>query len=263
MKCAEVVSFLLEIAPLERGVPNDGQTGWKFGDPQQEARAIGCTWSPTLGVLQQAAGLGVNFIITHEPLFFPHLQTPWYRNRPAEQKPANQARRAILERHDIAVYGFHSPWDVKPVDGVLDQCAAALGLERVIAQGFVTKVYEIEETTVGMLASHVKQELGSPGVRVIGDVNRQVRRVGLSIGGLGQSFGAAEELAEAGAEAIVFGEMLDYTIRQGIELGVAMIETGHCATENPGIRRQAQVLAEAFPQVPVHFLDAGSPWTFL
>ena len=263
MKCADVVSFLLEIAPLERGVPNDGQTGWKFGDPQQELRGIGCTWSPTLRVLQQAAGLGINFIVTHEPLFFPCLQTPWYRNWPEEQKPANRARKAILERHAIAVYGFHSPWDVKPGDGVLDQCAAALGFEKVIARGFVTNLYEIAETTVRELSAHVRHRLASPGVRVIGDADRRVQRVGLSIGGLGQTCGAAEELAHQGADVIVFGEMLEYTLRQGIELGVAMIEAGHCATENPGIRRQAQVLAEAFPGVPAHFLDAGSPWIYL
>jgi len=262
MKCTDVVEFLELIAPLEAGIPSDGQTGWKFGDPEQEVSAIGCTWSPTRGVLLEAARLGINFLITHEPVFFPYYQTPWYRNWPAEEKLVNRTRRALLEQHDVAVYGFHSPWDVKPGDRVVDSCAAALGFQKVIGGGFATKLYEIKEQPVEELAALVKQRLCTPGVRVVGEPTRKVRRAGLCIGGLGQTFGAVEELAALGAEVIVFGEMLEYTFRHGLELNVAMIEAGHCATETPGIRRLAQVLGEAFAQVPSHFLDAGSPWTY-
>jgi len=262
MKCCDVVEFLHRIAPPEKGVPNDGQTGWIFGDRDQDVRAMGCTWSPTKSVLERAASLGVNFLIAHEPLFFPYYQTPWYRNWPVDEKPANRARRAILEEHRIAVYGFHSPWDVKPGDGVLDQCAAALGFEEVLGAAFVTRLYRIAEVSVAELAGHVKRALGCPGVRVIGALERRVQKVGLSIGGLGQTFGSAEELAHMGAEAIVFGEMLEYTLRHGIELGLAMVEAGHCATENPGIRRQAELLNEEFPDVRTYFLDAGSPWIY-
>lgn len=261
MKCTDAVEFLHRIAPVHTGVPDDDQTGWAFGDPAQEVRAMGCTWSPTLKVLQEAARRGINFLITHEPLFFPYVDTPWYRNWPVEAKPANRARRAILERNGIAVYGFHSPWDAMPRDGTVDRCAAALGFRKVIGAGFAAKVYEVDEVSVGELAKHVRRSLASPPVRVIGDLEQRVRRVGLCIGGLGQTFGAPEEVVDMGAEAIVFGEMLEYTLQHGVELGVAMVEAGHCATETPGMRRLAQVLEEALPEAPVCFLDAALAWT--
>ena len=83
------------------------------------------------------------------------------------------------------------------------------------------------------------------------------------IGGLGQMFNAPEELVRLGAEAAVAGECLAYTLIHARELGLAIIEAGHCPSENPGMRALARWLSETFGDLPVQFLDTGRPWSFL
>ena len=98
---------------------------------------------------------------------------------------------------------------------------------------------------------------------MVADLNRKITKVGTAIGGLGQSFNLPEELHRLGAEVGIFGEMVDYTIRHAIELDLAVIEAGHLATENPGIRNLAKALEDRFPDLRVVFLDTGIPWAYV
>lgn len=260
MKAKEIVDVICRLAPPDAGVPNDGQSGWKFGDPEQEVTAMGFCWSPTLKVLQQAAEWGIQMIVTHEPLIFPMVRTPWYENAPTEEKGVNRRRLKWLEDHRMCVYGAHSNWDVKPEIGIADALGATLSFGDPVYSGFICRVYESPPIRLEDLVRKVKRVLEVDKLRVIGDLNREVTKIGTQIGGLGQTFCAAEEPWKHGAEVVIFGEMLDYTIRYAVELGLAVIEAGHIATENPGIRNFVIALREACPELDVHFLDSGQPW---
>ena len=260
MKAREIVEVICRLAPPEAGVPGDGQSGWKFGDPEQGIRAAGFCWTPTLKVLQQATELAIDMIVTHEPLLFSQVQSRWYENDPTEDKIVNQRRLQWLEDHRMCVYGAHSNWDVKPKIGVVDTLGALLGLGEPVYKGFVCRVYESPPILLGELVRNVKRVLEVDKVRVIGDLHQEITKIGTQIGGLGQTFCAVEEPWKHGAEVVIFGEMLDYTVRYAVELGVAIIEAGHMATENPGIKSFALALREACPGLETHFLDSGQPW---
>ena len=263
MKAREVAAAVERIAPPERGIPGDGQSGWKFGDPEREVRTVAFCWSPTSEVIERAAQLGVDMLVIHEPLLYPDLRSRWYREAPAEEKEVNRKRLDLLRRHNICVYGAHSNWDVKEGMGVADALGAVMGFEEEVGRGFVCRVYRVPPVSLGALAEEVKDKLKVDKVRVVGDLEREVTRVGTMIGGLGQLFTSPEEPWRLGAEAVIYGEALEYTLRYAVELGLGLIEAGHMATENPGIRNFPKALKEECPELRTMFLDSGTPWRFL
>lgn len=75
-------------------------------------------------------------------------------------------------------------------------------------------------------------------------------------------FGIPEELHRLGAEVVIFGEVLDYTVRCCVENNMCAIETSHCFSENPGVENLAKKLKERYPELKNLFLDAGYPFNF-
>jgi dinuclear metal center YbgI/SA1388 family protein len=104
---------------------------------------------------------------------------------------------------------------------------------------------------VGMLASpkpvvdfvaDVGTRLRSP-VRTWGNVDRAVERVAV-VGGAGSEFVSAAHAA--GAEAFVTGEVKHHHGLDARFFGVALLEAGHAATEQPGVEALANRLSERF-----------------
>ncbi|MGC9318200.1 MAG: Nif3-like dinuclear metal center hexameric protein, partial [Armatimonadota bacterium] len=164
--------------------------------------------------------------------------------------------------YGMVVCRSHSNWDGAP-GGVMDSAAEALGFTVEAHRGGHCCTYDIEPLTLAELADHAKLALGVPYVRVAGDLGRTIWRVTVHYGGLAQRWHAVDEAVIAEADAIICGEALDYTIRAAVDAGVGLIETAHVASENPGLREFARLLAERLPEIPVRFIDAGMPWVLL
>ena len=79
------------------------------------------------------------------------------------------------------------------------------------------------------------------------------------IGGFGgNQFSIPEEVHRLGAEAVVAGDLVEYVTLHALELGLGVVEALHSATENPALRRLAELLRERFPGVPVRYLESGA-----
>ncbi|MGI5817154.1 MAG: Nif3-like dinuclear metal center hexameric protein [Armatimonadota bacterium] len=260
MNARDVEAVVLEIAPLEYAMEGD-PTGLLYGDPETEITGVAVTWTPTVQVLREAAVDGLNFVLTHELPFFSSRDSNWFRTLPEDDRPHNRARRRILDDNGMVVCRCHSNWDGTP-GGVMDSCAEALGFEDVIEEGAYCKTYAVDRLTVAELADHAKLALGVPQVRVAGDPARLVTLVTVMYGGLLQQWHGVDEAVLAGADAIVCGEALDYASRAAVDAEIALIETAHVNSENPGLREFARRLAGRLPDLPVRFIDAGLPWRF-
>lgn len=269
MKAGKVAHRIESISPISMGAPGD-ELGFLFGDGDVSVRGVAVCWAPTLEVIEQAEALGCNMIVCHEPLFYhkswsqdPEAKLVWFEEADDEDKAVNRGRRAALQRMGGCAYRAHSNWDVVPGIGVIDAAAEALGFGPPVQRGRYTTVHEIQPTTVRALAHRTQQTLGTGPIRVVGDLDREVTRVGTMLGGLGQMFNAPEEMANFRVEAGVFGECLAYGLHLARELNVAVIEAGHGATENPGVRALAQWLTEGLRPLNVRFIDSGRPWIYL
>jgi dinuclear metal center YbgI/SA1388 family protein len=89
-----------------------------------------------------------------------------------------------------------------------------------------------EALTLAEFAHRVKKRLCPDGVRFVGDAERLVRKVALC-GGSGASL--LREARNQGAEVLVTGDVKYHEAREAEELGLALVDAGHFATELPMI----------------------------
>lgn len=269
MRIEQVARLLEDYAPPASGIAGD-ELGLLAGEPRTEVTGVVTCWSPTLAVLQQAAETGANLVISHEPLTYrlcgrdPEAGLKWYDERHPTAKVPNQKRLAYLSARGLSVYRYHSNWDWAPRYGMVDMLARMLQWSGPPSGEPFAPVYTIPPTTVRQLCRFAQQTLETGAVRVTGNLDRPITRVAICQGGFGQMFTFPEVALAGGAEAALFGEMLDYTMRYCVETDLAAIELGHYHSENPGMIGMAEFLRERLPQeIPVQCLPSGRPWTVI
>jgi putative NIF3 family GTP cyclohydrolase 1 type 2 len=94
---------------------------------------------------------------------------------------------------------------------------------------------------LGRWAAEVALRLGASGVRVIGDVDAEVRAVAVC-GGSGASLW--ETARRAGADCLVTGDVKYHVARDAAEAGFAIIDAGHAPTEAPALEALRRRLEE-------------------
>ena len=254
MRAVEFGEYLGEISP---GLGSE--EGFRFGDCNAEVKGILVAWMATAAAIKKAIDERCNFMIVHEDLFYPY---GFQRGEDFETClgwTVNYKRLKMLSEHDITVFRAHGTLDRLCI---LDDFAQALGLpESTVKEGYI-RIYDVPETTVGELASKIKDRLSIEHIRLVGDPSRKVRRIGLPWGGLGLSLniGFVEELLRYDPDLLIAGETDEYAMYYARDAGVCMIETGHSLSENIGLRRFVQTLRQHYPRVKVVFHDCSKPW---
>src|ERR1700680_490260 len=100
------------------GVPWQSETvdTFKAGNPDTPVTGIAVTMMATLDVLQRASANGQNFVITHEPTFYNHLDVPEGMDA---SDPVLKEKRDFIEKHGMVVWRFHDHWHRRKPDGIL------------------------------------------------------------------------------------------------------------------------------------------------
>ena len=262
MTTARDVARVFEtIAPLDSGIPGD-ELGFIYGDPDREVSGVACVWNVHAGSIRAAAALELDMLICHEGIWLPPQESPWYDGPRADEIASNRIRRELLDLHGMLVYRSHSNWDALRGDGVADQAVAAFGIEglREVARQRFFSVSELPEvTSVAALRDLVAACLGFDGCRLFGDGAKLVRRFAFLIGGFGENqLHMPQAARDLGAEVLIIGEMSEFIVIAALEMGLPVIESLHSVSESPAIRRQAAMLAERLPGLPVRFLPSGA-----
>jgi len=212
----------------------------------------------TLEAIEKAAKENCNLIVAHEDLFFPYAggleqYLTWRVNR---------RRIELLSKYHITVIRAHGTLDRLCI---LDDFAKSLRLpEPTVKEGYI-RIYDIPKIRLKDLSEQVKQKMSLQHVRVTGDLERLVSRVGLPWGGLGLSTNITfiESLLAHEPDVLIAGETDDYAMRFVLDAGVSMIETTHSVSENPGLKNFARQLQSEFPDLKIVFFDPGIPWQYL
>jgi putative NIF3 family GTP cyclohydrolase 1 type 2 len=233
----------------------------KIGDPDQPVTGIVTTFLVSTAVIRQAAALGANFIITHEPTFYHHLD----EIEALEGDPVYETKRGLLEKHGIVVWRFHDHWHRYEPDGIQTGVARTLGWGD-YAVDDDHPLYVLPETTVGDLARSLKAALDIEAVRVVGDLAMLCRRVAL-LPGAPPAQWQIKVLARDHVDVLVTGEVAEWETSEYARDAVlqgqmkALIVLGHAKSEEPGMAYLVPWLCERVDGVAIEHVPVGDAFT--
>ena len=234
---------------------------FKAGDPDTPVTGVAVTMMATMDVLQRASAKGLNFVITHEPTFYAHLDTP---EGVPQDDPVWAEKRAFIEKHHMVVWRFHDHWHMRKPDGIEAGNVRQLGWEK-YQRAVNQYLFVIPETTLKELAAEVAQKLGSSVVRVVGDPDMTVTKVGFSPGAAGsQREIHALEMDEV--QVLMVGETREWETVEYAADAVsegrkkALIVIGHIPSEQPGMDECNRWMKEFVKDVPIEFVPAKQPF---
>jgi putative NIF3 family GTP cyclohydrolase 1 type 2 len=233
---------------------------FKAGNPDTPVTGIAVTMMATMDVLQRASAKGLNLVITHEPTFYDHRDTPAGMS---ENDPVWAEKRALVEKHGMVVWRFHDHWHLRNPDGIEVGTVHALGWEKFQSPNDPF-VFAIPETTLKQLAAEVAKKLDSP-VRVVGDPQIKVTKIALSPGAAG--FEHETHLLEQGdVQVLLVGETREWeTVEYAADAVTegrkkALIVIGHIPSEQAGMEECTRWLKTFVTTVPVEFVPSRQPF---
>jgi putative NIF3 family GTP cyclohydrolase 1 type 2 len=236
---------------------------FKAGNPDTPVTGIAVTMMATMDVLQRAAANGQNFVITHEPTFYNHLDVP---EGMAESDPVWKEKREFIEKHGMVVWRFHDHWHMRKPDGILEGMVHAMGWEK-YQQGENPYLFTVPDITLEALATEVARKLGSPVLRVVGRPEMKVTRIAFSPGSAG-FVRETHALEMDKVEVLLVGETREWETVEYAADAVsegkkkALIVIGHIPSEQAGMEECARWLKTFVKDVPIEFVAAKQPfWT--
>jgi len=245
------------------GLPWNRETvdTFKAANPDTPVTGIAVTMIATMDVLERAAAQGLNFVITHEPTFYSHLDTP---DGMPESDPVWAEKREFIEKHGMVVWRFHDHWHMRKPDGIEAGMVHALRWEK-FQNPDNQYLFVIPETTVKQLAQEVSKKLNSPVVRVVGDPQTKVTKVAFSPGAAGFQR-ETHALERDDVQVLMVGETREWeTVEYAADAvtegrNKALLVIGHIPSEQPGMEECARWLKEFVKGVPVEFVPAKQPF---
>ena len=236
---------------------------FKAGNPDTAVTGIAVTMMATMDVLQRASAKGLNFVITHEPTFYAHLDVP--EGMP-ESDPVWAEKRAFIEKHGMVVWRFHDHWHMRKPDGIEAGMVRSLGWEK-FQRSENQYLFVMPETTVKKLAEEVANKLDSPVVRVVGEPEMKVTKVGFSPGAAGFQR-ETQALERDDVQVLLVGETREWeTVEYAADAvtqgrNKALIVIGHVPSEQGGMEECTRWLKGFVKTVPVEFVATKEPyWT--
>ena len=205
---------------------------FKAGNPDTAVTGIAVTMMATMDVLQRASAKGLNLVITHEPTFYAHVDTP--EGMP-NSDPVWAEKRVFIEKHGMVVWRFHDHWHMRKPDGIEAGMVQSLGWEKFQTPGN-QYLFVLPETTVRKLAEEVATKLDSPVVRVVGEPEMKVTKVGFSPGAAGFQR-ETHALEQDDVQVLLVGETREWETVEYVADAVtqrrnkALIVIGHVPSE--------------------------------
>jgi putative NIF3 family GTP cyclohydrolase 1 type 2 len=265
LSAQEVVERIRQKAGIDWNA--DGVDTFKAGDPMTPVRGIATTAMATLDVLKKAVGAGANLVITCEPTFYSKADTAApaaaRRGGPAVPDPVFAAKNDFIRKNNLVVWRFSDHWRARVPDPLVVGLAESLGWGKLRVAGDPRRI-TMTGTTLEALAADVKEKLNSRGgIRVVGDPNLRVSKIGLLPGTTPvQSALSLFPLVDV----IIAGEVREW---ESVELArdkvsggehKSLVLLGRVVSENPGMNECARWLKTVVPEVRTSWIPVDDPY---
>ena len=237
----DVFAFLNEKAPVAGKMEFDN-VGLLVGHSARPVKSILTALDITAEVIDEAANVGAELIVSHHPLFF-ELKTV------TDDSIEGQLALSLAEK-GIAAICMHTNLDAAQ-GGVNDALMAALGgrAEAILEPDTgIGRVGELpKEVPCSEFLPFVKKQLASNGLRYH-DAGRPVKRLAVCGGSGGGDIGLA---AAAGCDTYVTADVKYHQFLEAKHLGLNLIDADHFCTENVVVPVLHKWLTGAFPEIDV------------
>lgn len=239
---------LEEIAPLYLAADWDN-VGLLVGDHARPAQRVMTCLTVTPATAAEAIRERADLIVTHHPLPFHPLR---------RIVATDTAGRMLLEliQAKISVYSAHTAYD-SAVSGINQELAEKLGLVEIEALEPPAKETRTcngrrgrfsRSHSLSQVADQLKTLLHIGHAQVVGKMDAQVQRVAIACGSGGEFL---EHAARAGCHLFITGEARFHTSLEAEARGIAMLLTGHYASERFGVESLVGMLALRFPDLTI------------
>jgi len=229
MLVADLIDALDELIDFTRAAGWD-TVGLQVGSPRAPVGRVGVCHEITANAIDDAISQQATTLVAYHPLLF--APTTMF-----VEGATPEGRALALARARISVIVVHTAFDAAP-GGTADSLGRSIGLIGML--GFICedgdprrctgRVGTIETVRLGVLASMIGRQLGTD-VRMAGDADEMVERVGVIPGSGGSFVDAAADVCDV----LVTGDVKHHDARRALDRGIAVIDAGHVATERPGV----------------------------
>lgn len=224
---ADIVGEMAALTAVENAADWD-PVGLQLGDPSTEVSKVAVCHEVTEDVVARLASTPVDLLVSYHPLLFAPTRRV-VAGRSAE------ARAFRLIRAGVSLLVVHTDWDAAP-GGAADSLAAALGLGDIESFGGDEESPPIGRVgklvgTLAVVDARISDLFGAAGLRVHGDRRQTIDSVAVVPGSGAQFIEAAAEIADV----LVTGDVPHHRAVRALDLGLAVVDPGHTATERPGV----------------------------
>lgn len=244
MNISNIIPVLEQIAPPELAEDFDEGKIGAILNLGNDIEKIAVALDPTDYVLNRAADIDADMLITHHTLIFHPITVV--------TKPLANSLKIALD-NNISLYSMHTNYD-KVQGGVNDVLADRLGLANVAKLSLslnleLGRIGEIPTCSTDTFAKHVSKSLNTH-VQYVGDKD-DISRV-MVIGGSGFRAEYLDIAKENEVDAFVSGELKHDVIRARGD--ISLIDATHYATENPAMEHLCGRLLDML-ETDVEFID--------
>lgn len=197
-------------------------SGLQLGDPTNELKNIILALEVTPETIEAAIENDANFIFTHHPLIFPHID-----NVAIDDFKGKKIIQAI--KNDITIYASHTPSDLVDFNTYVFN---RIGFE---SEGKIVKIdenlgfgdYASTDRDLDTIIKDIKDNLSVCNVLVYGDKTK-FSKVGLQTG-TGMDF--IKEVRDLGIDLYITSDIKHHEAMDAIESGITLLDISHQGSE--------------------------------
>ena len=223
MKVKDILLYLENRFPYELAADFDkNKIGLTIGDSNQNVDGILFALDLTLDVINEAINKKCNLIVCHHPFIF----------SPITKVLVNDEKGSLIYKmvqNNISLIAMHTNMDLGK-DGVADTLATMLNMKESNYGAHTKEEYArfgfIEELSLNDLAYSLKKIFNVSGVKVVGDKNKIISKIGI----LGGSGGHESDILNAinnGCHCYITGEIKHNIALMAKYYDLCLIEINH------------------------------------
>jgi len=232
---------------------------FKSGNPNDIVTGITVCMFADMKVLEKSVSGKCNLIITHEPVFYNHLDD----TKNLENDPVYQAKIKFINDHKLIIWRFHDHFHKMRPDGIITGMIDKLGWKGNVADSSMLR-FKFKPQKIAEFVRKLKKIFPGDSFRVVGNPNMEIKNVALSVGASG-STDHIRLLEEANTQVLVAGEAPEWETYQYVHdaqlqgKNKAVIFLGHTLSEEAGMKYCEQWLKGFIPQsIKIQYVQNGS-----